>query len=215
MNFSRILATAALSASLMIPAMALAGKAATTTTDDGPLIVLTGISQFDGVIGQGKDIQDKVMAQTTTLKTARSNVNTAIGAATDAPLKTAMDDLMAKADKKVTVAMNGTMPKLSADAAVPANVKAAVDAVNGLVDAGKSTVDVAVGLKTDAQQLVSACTAFPGQLPGLVSNPLEVAKKLKVLNDDIKAIGQLPTRIDAMVKEVEGMVADIKAVFGG
>lgn len=212
MTFSRILATAALSASLIVPAIALAGKAATTTSSD-PLIVLTGISQFDGVFGSGKGIQDKVIAQTTTLKTARTNVNTALGVATDAPLATAMADLSAKADKKITVAMNGTMPKLTPDAALPDNVKAGVDSVNGLIDAGKSTVDTCLGLKKDAESLVAAASAFPGQVPSLVTNPLELAKKVKVVGDNIKAIGNLPKLIDALVVEVDGIVKDIKAVF--
>lgn len=214
MTFSRILATAALSASLILPAVAIAGKAATTTTTD-PLIVLTGITQFDGVFGQGKDIQDKVIAQTTTLQTARANVNTALGVATDAPLATALGDLSTKAEKKITVAMNGTMPKLTPDAALPDNVKAGVDSVNGLIDAGKATVDTCLGLKKDAEQLVAASAAFPAQLPSLVTNPLEVAKKLKTVNDAIKGVVALPKRIDAMVAEVDGIVKDIQAVFGG
>ena len=214
MTFSRALAIAALSSSLIVPAVALAGKAAATTATE-PTIVLTGITQFDGVFGQAKDIQDKVNGQTTTLKTARSNVNTAIGVATDAPFATALADLSTKADKKITVAMNGTMPKLSPDAACPDNVKAAVESVNGLIDAGKSTVEAAVGLKKDAEQLVAAASAFPGQLPSLVSNPMDVMKKSKVLGDDIKGLGALPKRIDDMVAEVTGLVSDIQKAFGG
>jgi hypothetical protein len=206
--FRRFFAVSAL-ALAAVSTPALAGKAATTE------IQMTGISAFDPTFTSAKDIQGKVTGQTTTLHSARANVNTAIGVATDAPLATALADLSKKAEKKISVAMEGSMPKLNPDAALPDNVKAAVDSVNGLVEAGNDTVTACTGLKNDATQLVSAIAGFPGQLPSVVKNPMELPKATKIVGDNAKIIGEFPKQIDALVAEVEGIYSDVKSAFGG
>lgn len=212
--FRRTLAIAFLAAAVALPGAALAGKKETTTAT-APEIQMTGLAEFDGVLGQAKAIQDKIKTQTTTLTTARANVNTAIGVATDAPFKTAVDDLKAKASGKISVAMEGTMPKLKAADGMPDNVQSGLDAVNGLIDAGGATIETCAGLSKDIQGLISQAQAFPGQLPGLLkANPLDIPKKTKILGDDIKIMGDTPKMIDALVKEAEGVFNDVKAVFG-
>jgi hypothetical protein len=208
--FRRFLAVSALTASVLLPVSALAGKTATV-----PEIQTTGISAFDPTFTQAKDIHAKVTGEATNIHTARDNATKLLGAATDAPFATALADLKGKAEGKIKVAMSGTMPKLSPDAALPDNVKQGVDAVNGLVDAGGHAVDTCVGLKKDAEQLVAAVKGFPGQLPSLVSNPLELPKKTKIIADNVTAVGHIPTEIDDLVKEVEGLYKDISGAFGG
>lgn len=209
MRTSHILAVLALVA---LPSAAFAGKA--KEADPLPVIVLTGISEFDGVFGKAKGIQDKLTTETTNLKTARTSVNTALGVATDAPLETALADLMAKAEKKVGVALEGRMPKLKAADAVPDNVQKGIDAVNGLVTAADSSITTATGLKTDAMALASECQAFPGKLPSLVKNPMEVMSKGKVLGDDVKATGALPDRLQLLIDEAGKILADVQSAFG-
>ncbi|MBM4366678.1 MAG: hypothetical protein FJ102_10725 [Deltaproteobacteria bacterium] len=214
--FRRSLALAALAAAIALPSVALAGKKDTSTTSSQPEIQLLGVDAFDGVLGSAKGIQDKIKTQTTNMSTARANVNSALGVATDAPFKTAVDDLKAKAGDKISVAMDGTMPKLKASDAAPENVTKGIDAVNGLVDAGKSTIDTCIALKTEITGLISQAQAFPAQLPSVLkSNPLDIPKKTKILTDDIKIMGDTPQMLDDMVKEAEGIFNDVKAVFGG
>ncbi len=214
--FRRSLAIAALAAAIALPSAALAGKKEATTTTTQPEIQLLGVEAFDGVLGSAKGIQDKIKTQTSTMATARANVNTALGVATDAPFKTAVDDLKAKAGDKISVAMDGTMPKLKAGDGVPENVTQGIDAVNGLVTAGKTTIDTCVALQAEITGLISQVQAFPAQLPSVLkSNPLDIPKKTKMLADDIKIMGDTPKLLDTMVKEAEGIFNDVKAVFGG
>ena len=174
-HFVAILALASL------PAIAFAGKP--KEADPLPVIVMTGISEFDGVFGKAKGIQDKLTAETTSLKTARANVNTALEVATDAPLETALADLLKKAD-------------------------------NGLVSAADSSITTATGLKTDAVALAEECKAFPGKLPSLVKNPMEVMSKSKVLGDDVKATGALGDRLQLLIDEAGKILTDVQSAFG-
>lgn len=205
-HFVAILALASL------PAIAFAGKP--KEADPLPQIVMTGISEFDGVFGKAKGIQDKLTAETTSLKTARTNVNNALEVATDAPLETALAELMKKAEKKVGVAMEGRMPKLKAADAVPDNVQKGIDAVNGLVSAADSSITTVTGLKTDAVALAEECKAFPGKLPSLVKNPMEVMSKSKVLGDDVKATGALGDRLQLLIDEAGKILTDVQSAFG-
>ncbi len=207
MRFSRFFLIAALAA---LPSVAFAGAKA---ADPYPAIVLTGISQFDGVFGQAKDIQDKLKAETESLGKARTDVNTALEVATDSPFETALADLVKKAEKKVGVAMEGTMPKLSASSAVPANVQKGIDAVNGLITAAGHAVTTATGLKADATALVSACTGFPAQVPSLVKNPMEVMSKGKLVGDAAKATTVLPDRLGRLIDEAGKIATDVQAAF--
>jgi hypothetical protein len=209
MRISQFFAILAL---VSLPAVAFAGKA--KEADPLPEIVMTGIGEFDGVFGKAKGIQDKLTSETASLKTARENVNTALEVATDSPLETALADLMKKADKKIGVAMDGRMPKLSASDAVPDNVQKGIDAVNGLVKAADSGITTAAGLKTDAVALAEEAKGFPGKLPSLVKNPMEVMSKGKVLGDDVKATAALADRVQLLIDEAGKILTDIQSAFG-
>ena len=207
MRFPRVLVALAL---LSLPSAAFAGK-----VDPLPTIVLTGISQFDGVFGQAKDIQDKLKSETETLAKARTDSNTVLGIANAEAFAGALAELQKKAEHKIKVISDGGIPKLNPEAAVPDDVQKGIDAVNGLISAANHTITTATGLKTDATQLASACSAFPGQVPSLVSNPLEVVKKGKVVGDDTKATGALPDRLQLLIDEASKIVSDVQAAFAG
>ena len=178
-----------------------------------PAIEMTGIQQFDGVFGRAKTIQEKLNNEHAHMVDAHTNLNKALGLAEDSPIATAMSDLKGKAGGKIKMTMNGKTPVMAASEAVPANVQAGIDATNGLVDAGTSSVTTALGLKGDVQALVQECTAFPGQLPGLVKNPMEAAKSLKVVNANLKAIKAFPAYIETFSTDMTTLFNDIKSVF--
>lgn len=188
-------------------------SAAAATTPDLPVIEMTNIPEFDGVFSKAKTIQDSLNSAKTELSTARGNLNTALGAATDAPLKTALADLNTKAGGALSVAMDGAKPSIKAKDAVPENVQTGIDAANGLFTAALNTVTTAKNMVPQVQELVSACTAFPGQVPGLIKDPMAAAKSLKVVNNNLKAIKGTPAYIDALVTEVDGIWNDVKSVF--
>lgn len=204
-----------LSLALLSAPEAFAGKKDKgAAADELPKIEATGIAQFDDVFMKAKTIHETLDAQDTNLKTARASINTALGVATDAPLATALADLKTKAAGKVKVAMNGTTPKLEPADGLPDNAKAGLDATNVLVDAAAAAVKAGKDLVPQVQQLVAATQAFPGQVPSLITNPLEAAKALKVVTADVKAVAGTPARIDRLVQTCEQVFTDLKTTFG-
>lgn len=208
MRLSRLFAVLALAA---LPSLAFAGKA--KLDDPFPVIVTTGISEFDGVFGKVKPIQDSVKQETEKLKSARANVNTALGVADGAVLADALAELQKKADHKIKVAMEGGTPKLNPEGVVPDEVQKGIDAVNELVGVAQGTIKTAEGLAAQSQELVTACAAFPGKVPSLVKNPLEIASKGKLVGDDIAATKAMPDRVKLLSDEATGIVTDVQAAF--
>ncbi len=198
---------------LLISGAAFAGGKA-KEVDPYPAIVLTGISEFDGVFGQAKGVQDKLKSEKATLTKARAETAVALGVATDAPFATAFGELQTKAERKIKVLSEGGVPKLNPESAVPDNVQAGIDSVNALIVSANGTVGVATGLKGDAVRLASECGAFPGQVPGLVKNPMEILGRSKLVGDAVKATAALPDRVQALVDEAGKILSDVVAAFG-
>jgi hypothetical protein len=180
-----------------------------------PQIVETGIAEFDSVFMKAKAIHDTLDGEDKKLKEAREQISIALGVATDAPLKTALADLNTKAGGKLKVALEGGTPKLQASEAVPENVQKAMDAVNKLIDVSAGAASKGKELYPQAQELAKAAADFPGKLPNLVSDPMELAKKTKVVTTDVKVTAATPERVDRLVKSVDGTFADVKGAFGG
>ncbi len=200
-------------AAVFVPVLALAAPKA-KEPDPLPVIVLTKISEFDAVFGEAKGIQDDLKSETTNLKTARKSTTDALGVAEDAPLDTAFAELQKKAEHKIKVINEGGVPKLNPDKMLPENVQTGITAVNGLIDAANHTISTAGSLKTNAVRLAGACAAFPGQVPGLVKNPMEVLSKGKVVGDDVKATSALPDRLQLLIDEASKIVSDVSTAFG-
>lgn len=193
---------------------ALAGKKDKGAEEEKlPSIVMTGIAEFDDVYGKAKNIHDSLDAENKSLKSARDGLNTALGVATDAPFKTALDDLQAKADKKIKVVMKGKTPRLEPTDAVPDNVRQGIDAVNQVLDASEHAADTAIGLKPEAEGLVKATMAFPGKLPGMGLDPKALMDARKKITDNNKAVGATPDRVERVAKTSEGIFGDVKATF--
>ncbi len=193
---------------------ALAGKPPAGAKEEKiPRITMSGVSALDGVYGEGRDIQIKLDGEHKHIKEARENLNTALAVATDAPVRTALDSLKQAANGKLKIVLAGRVPHLQPSEAVPENVQKGVDAVNGLSDAGDKAATTAVGLKGDAARLIEACKDFPGKLPSLVSNPMELPKVSKITADNVKAIGDFPKYIDRIATDVDNIFKDVGAVF--
>lgn len=180
-----------------------------------PVIEMTGIAQFDEVFTPAKSIQDTLDGQKKELTDARTQLNTALGLATDSPVKAAIEDLKGKAEGKIKVAMNGNTPKLEATEAVPENVQAGIDAVNKLMAACQNTVAAGRDLSAQAQDLISKASAFPGQVPSVVTgDPVAAAKALKQVNANLKAMGTTPERLKMLGNEAMAIINDVRSTFG-
>lgn len=180
-----------------------------------PKILDCGIAEFDTVFKEAATIQTTVDSIYTQLTTARTNANTALGAATDAPFSTALADLQTKAGGKLSVAMEGTMPKIKTADAVPANVQTGIDSVNGLVDAGKKSSDDAISLKDKVTTLGKSAAAFPMKVPTMLGSLTadQVKTAPKIVGDNAKAIKNLATNIEVISTTVTGIFTDITNAF--
>ena len=106
-SFRIFAALAIISAGLVIstPAEAKKDKAAETGAivnpfDGVPVIANCGIADFDEVFSKAGTIQTNVHGIYDGLSSARANVNTVMGVATDAPLSTALEGLKTNAAGK-------------------------------------------------------------------------------------------------------------------
>ena len=217
MNFRNVLGVSFLALGLFASAPVLAKKAKDAAASTEPAVVtiqLTGNAALDGTLQKALDIDTKIVNGTNNLMTARANVNTALGAATDAPLATALADMKSKAEGKLKFAMNGTTPTISAGDGMPDNVKAGLDAVNSLVAVGGTTVTELAGLGKDITALIDEAKALPGKIPSLGLDAKSLMGATKIVGADVKAIGGFPAKISALTEQVTGVFNDIKAAFG-
>lgn len=204
------------SLSLVHAPEALAGKKEKSAEEEKlPQIVATGIAEFDDVYMKAKKIHETLDAEDKSLASARDGVNTTLGVAQDAPLKTALEDLKTKAAGKVKVTMKGKTPRLEPSEAVPENVQAGIDAVNKVLDAGDHAVTTAMELKPEAEGLVKSAMAFPAKLPGMGLDPGKLLDARKKITDNNKAVTATPDRIERVGKTTQGIVGDVTGVFGG
>lgn len=179
-----------------------------------PTIEKTGIPEMDEVFTKARAIQDTVAAQTTELCNARGNVNTALGVATDAPVKTALEDLKMKASGKLQVALDGAVPKIVPAEDAPENVKAGAEAVNKLIGASTEAAKQTIGLVPEAQALAKTAAGFPMKVPTIKVDGVDIPTAIKVVGEDVKAMKQLPNQIQGLTGEMEKLYNDVKSILG-
>lgn len=187
----------------------------TATYQSEPVIKDCGIAEMDTVFKEAAGIQTSLDSAYKTVSDARTNVNSTMGVATDSPFSTAIADLASKAGGKLSVAMEGTMPKLKASEAVPDNVQKGLDAVNKLVDAGKTASDTAVGLKDKVTSLGKTMAAFPLKVPTMLGSLTadQVKTAPSIVGDNVKAGKNLATNITVITDEVTSIFTDITNAF--
>lgn len=221
MQIRNILGVSFLGLALVVSAPVFAGKkdkAAATTSSSEPMvgeIELTNVAALDGTLGKAKTIEDKMVNSYNNLTTARTNLNTALGVATDAPLATALADMKTAAADKLKFAMDGAVPSLSLADGAPDNVKAGVEATKGLVSASTTAVKDMASLATDIKALVDEAKALPGQIPSLGLDAKSLMSATKIVGKDVKAIAAFPDKAKAVTDAATAIINDIVAVFKG
>ncbi len=198
----------ALALSTMQPAWAGKDKAA-----DLPAVTMTTIAQFDEVFGKAKTIETNLNDSSKKLVDGRGALNKALGIAADAPLATALADLQAKAGDALSVTLEGGKPKLKLSDAAPENVKAAVAALDTLVNECSAVVDNMTAIPDQVTALTTAAAAFPGQITSIqVSDKMLLLKLPKMLTNNAKALGAFPERAKLVGAEAGGIVKDVSAL---
>ncbi len=199
--------------SLTVTQTAWAKKDAGTTEKKWTPIVVTNISDFDSVFSKVKTIDDTIDAQTTTLNTAHTNVNTVLGVAEGSALSDGIKAAIAAAGGKLSLDTSSATPHLKAASGADDTVKKDADAVNGLADAGAATVKTVTDLVPQAEALVEACKDFPAKIKTIVTDPAELLKATPLLMKDMKATSETPARIKALSDAAVQVFTDIKAAF--
>jgi len=215
MKLSRLLILAMLPLTLSI-GCAKSGKTAKAMPDQ---IEMTGIESFDSLFRQAKDIDSRLDSARSTIRDGKNQLNSALGLADGTPFKDAIADLQSKAQGKLKLAMNGSTPQLTVSDAVPANVQAAVDSLNGTLNSYKSAIDDVAGIKGDVQNLLSASKALPSQLQSDFKNLnvglTELPGKLRTVNDNLKLIGNMPNRVTKLSTALANNVTVVTGTFNG
>lgn len=214
MKALRLVASATFFAAAFAIVAAPANAAKTATYASDPKIELTTVTDFDTILKDGQTIQNTLDGLYKNITDAKTNVNTTLGVATDSPLSTALDSLKTSAAGKVSVALNGTVPSLSAKDA-PSNVQKGVDAVNALITAGKDASDKALGLKDQVTTLGKNVAALPPKILTMAKSL--TADQLKnapgILSTDAKAVKAMPTNIQAITDSVTSIFTDVTNAF--
>lgn len=194
------------------PSLALAGKKAASSDEEKlPVIVATGIGEFDSVFLRAKDIHTTIDTQTTALKDAKKGVNKAAGVAEDEPLGTGLNALKSAANGQLSLDNSGSTPRVKAKSGAPNDVENSATAINKLADAAEGTLGVVKQLGPEAKQLATACVDFPAKL--LKMEPSLVLQNSKKVGDDTKATAATPERIDRLGKAATEVFDSLKATF--
>jgi hypothetical protein len=192
--------------------------AAATPTYEPVEMATTNIPSFDTFFDTAEAPLNTLIDIHKNLDTAQANLNTSLGLTAGTPFATALADLKAKAEGKITVAMDSqAMPTLSAAEGMPANVQTSLDAFNASIAA----INTAVGqIATLTPQIVT----LAGQVPPLIASAPTEAKNagLSVTkipsavsaaknNGDLILAGQ--TAVTATATAIATMSTDVKAAF--
>jgi hypothetical protein len=177
-----------------------------------------GIKEFDDVFMKAKAIHDTLDGAQAKLAEANTNIATALGVAEGTPLADALAELKTKAEGKISLAMDGTMPKLSAEEWVPEGITTALDGVNGAVANVSAAVEDLTALAAQAKELTVASKDFPSKLNSqlLKSNDLKVTqlfKVVKTVGSNVKAISKTPARVETVTDELKGFLQAFTDAF--
>jgi len=185
-------------------------------------IEMTDLQSFDKTFKKVKKIDKTVSGSEKEMKTARKDLNTALGIKNGTPLDKAIKELSDRADGKINVAMNGKTPKLETSDAVPSDVDKSIDAVNGFTGAFVISLEEMATLPEETDQLIKKTKKMPEDLKSEMldeGNFLDVIfkapKTLKVLQTNIEITAGLPKRTFDVATDMADVLDLVVTEFGG
>lgn len=192
------------------------GTEAAETEGAGLEIVETGLADVDSFFAAAKAPIDTISNTKNVVNRINTDLATALGLAEGTPLADAMADLKTKAEGKVSVAMDGAMPKLEASDGVPENVSNAVGALNSALAELGQVISGLEALPEQFATLVAEAQKFtdPNTLKGMVSNPLLATKAVPKISKNIKALGDAKTEAEELVKSITLLKKTITTLNG-
>lgn len=190
---------------------------------EGQGIVPTGITSFDPVFTRVGEIDGQIGKSEAQLRSAKANLNTALGLKQGTPITDGINELKARAGTKLGVAVNNqAVPKLTVNDAVPTNIQSAVDAVNGMtVNFSTSLVELQ-GLVPEITKLLGDTKSMPSRLKdefasqgstGLIDKLVALPKTTKALNHDLAVTKGLSTRTTSLTTRMTDILSLVQTSF--
>lgn len=196
-------------------------KGGDTTTEeaadkdsDGIQILDTGLEDVDSFFAAAKAPIGTLTSTRQGIDKLQLDLNTALGLAEGTPLADAIADLKSKAGDSLTVAMDGTMPKVTASDAAPENVTTAVDALNSGVDEIGKLVGGLAQLPAQIAELIQEGQKFSdvNTLKGMASNPMLAAKAVPKVGKNLKALTKIKGEAEALLQSVDGLKQSLTSI---
>ena len=187
--------------------------------DKIPDIKKTGIKELDPTFMKAKAIHDDLDNIHSSLKSANTNLATALSMPANTSLSDSLTELKKRGNNKInTVLEDGKWPKLKASDAVPSDVQAGIDAVNSLIDALKTSESTLAGMPAASKELVASAEKLPNKvgLKTLTSNNISITKLPKVgkkVKNNMKAVKSTPERVERVEKQTTSMATQVLEVF--
>lgn len=198
---------------LSVPTTADAGNGKRST------IQMVGVKSLDRVFREAREIDTRITSAQTERRTAKQNVTTVMGLDPKTSFPAALQELQERAAGKVKVTAQGGTPQLQASDAVPSVVQNSVNAVNGAVGSYKQLLTDLVNLPTDCRQLVKETRSLKvadlkSQLA--IRSISDISKRIsqvKQFRINVQAIGDLPGKAEALIKNLRADVAAVSTIF--
>jgi hypothetical protein len=176
----------------------------------------TGLKAIDDVFAPSKNLVTQLTTARDGLNNLNKNLVTAMGLAEGTPAADALAELKKQAPGMLKVTMDGMKPKIDVKPEAPANVKAAVDAIN----AGGESLVLAVKAMTDIPEAVKgtieAAKALPAQIPTAAKDaglkPTEVPGLLKKVKNNVATLGKMPDLAKQTGEAAKGTAELIKGL---
>lgn len=185
-------------------------------------IEATGIQSIDRVFDRVGEIDRLLADAESELRTGKRNLNTALELKKGTPISDGLAELQDRAEGKLGLAMDGSIPKLRTTDAVPSNVQSAVDAVNGLTANLTTSVADVQALAPEMQRLVKDAQKLPNRLreeftktngAGLIDMLFKLPKASKALTQNIQVTAGLPDRSTALAARMTDILGVLQDEF--
>ncbi|MBA2322052.1 MAG: hypothetical protein H0V89_12960 [Deltaproteobacteria bacterium] len=206
---------------LVLGATLLAVSAEAGAKKNEDAIETTGIAMFDTVFAKVGPIDRTLSGVEGSLRTARTNLTSALDLQKGTPLKDALAELEREAGNQITLASRGNVPTLTAQDAMPSNVQSAIGAVNALTANLTSSLDDLQALPAQVDALITQTRRFPNQLraefakggTSLLDTLFAIPKASSALNHNLGIVTGLPDRTLSVTDRTTDILGVVSSTF--
>jgi hypothetical protein len=178
-----------------------------------------GIRSVDSVFSDAADIDSRLSSAQKKRKKARKNVNEVLGLDPKTSFSDSLSELSRRADGKVKVVMNGSVPTLKATDAVPSDIDSAISAVNTAVSSYATMLTNLRDVPQDSKQIarkvqkmnVSDLRSEMGSFS--LSEISTRIQQVRTFRTNVTVTAGLPKKANNLVQNLGGDVQAVRDVF--